>query len=243
MPIGAWWRGVQGELACLEKVLLGRTRPDADMAVREALTLCGTDPWCRGCGRTLEDAAGVEAVTGGRLLCGRCREQPLFDGFVRLGRYASPLDRLVQRVKARAWHDLADLLGRELGRRVAREVPTPPGGWRVVPVPSPALRRWARGIDHTDAMARGMCSVLAASRMHCLRARTSVRQAALGRAERLQRVRMAWRGPRDIPRGIGILLLDDIRTTGSTLHKARELLVQRGAGLVVPAVVCVRDDL
>lgn len=233
---------MQGELACLEKVLLGRTRPDAAMAVREALALCGTDPWCRRCGRTLEDASSARTAPDGRLACASCLKQPLFDGFIRLGRYASPLDRLVQRVKARAWHDVADLLGRELARTVAREVPTPPGGWRVVPVPSPALRCWGRGIDHTDAMARGMCSVLPAARMHCLRARSSVRQAALGRLERLKLDRMAWRGPRAVPGGIGILLLDDIRTTGGTLHKARELLRQHGASLVVAAVVCVRDD-
>ncbi len=242
MPIGAWWRGLQGELACLEKVLLGRTRPDAAMAVREALALCGTDPWCRGCGRTLEDAAGVEAATEGRPLCGRCREQPLFDGFIRLGRYASPLDRLVQRVKARAWHDVAEMLGWEMARVVAREVRTPPGGWRVVPVPSPALRRWARGIDHTDAMARGMCRCLQAKRMRCLRARPSARQASLRRSERLQRAQLVWRARAGVPEGTGIVLLDDIRTTGGTLLKARELLSQHGASLVVAAVVCVRDD-
>jgi adenine/guanine phosphoribosyltransferase-like PRPP-binding protein len=38
------------------------------------------------------------------------------------------------------------------------------------------------------------------------------------------------------------VLLDDIRTTGGTLLKARELLSQHGASLVVAAVVCVRDD-
>ena len=241
MPIGAWWRGVQGELACLEKVLLGRTRPDAAMAVREAVALCGTEPWCRRCGKTLEDTSPARTAPDGSLACAHCLKQPLFDGFIRLGRYASPLDRLVQRVKARAWHDAADLLGRELARTAVREVPTPPGGWRVVPVPSPALRRWARGIDHTDAMARGMCAVLQVPRLHCLRARALVRQAALGRRERLERVRMAWCGPPAVPGDIGILLLDDIRTTGATLHKARELLVRRGARLVVPTVICVRD--
>jgi ComF family protein len=240
-----WLHRLRGELACFEKMILGRTRPDAEGAVREALALCGRDPWCRGCGRSLQlDLTADDGKKpAARRLCGRCLERPLFDGFVRLGRYAPPLDRLVQRVKGSAWHDVAEAFGRELARAVVREMPMATEGWIVVPVPSPAFRRWRRGIDHTDTMAKAFCRELGARSMHGLRATLASRQASLRRSERLRSARLAWRGRATVPAGMRVLLIDDVRTTGGTLFKARELLIRHGAKFVVPAVVCVRDEM
>lgn len=239
-----WLHRLRGELACFERMILGRTRPDAEGAVWEALALCGRDPWCRGCGRSLQldlpADAGKEPVA--RRMCGRCLKRPLFDGFIRLGRYAPPLDRLVQRVKGSAWHDVAEALGKELAHVLDREFPNCAANVLVAPIPSPALRRWRRGIDHTDAMARGLCAESGFERVRWLRAPPAARQAALRREERLRRARLAWCGPGRVPEGTCVVLVDDIRTTGATLSKARELFESHGARRVIPAVACVRDD-
>lgn len=238
-----WLQRFRGDVAYLERMILGRTRPEAEGAVREALALCGSERWCDGCGGSLEeDTSGPSAVGHeATRLCGRCRLQPMFHGFIRLGRYAPPLDRLVQRVKGNAWHDVAEAFGRSLACAISRKLSRPPEGWIVVPIPSPPLRRLRRGIDHTGSMARAVGRALGIRCTSCLRARSSVRQASLGRSERLQRSGLAWRGRSRIPEASSVLLLDDVRTTGGTLLKARELLERHGAREVIPAVICVRD--
>jgi ComF family protein len=199
-----------GWLALLEREVLGRTRPDAERAVREALAVCGQDPWC--------------------------------DGFVRLGRYASPLDQLVQRTKANAWHDVAEAFGRALARELADSVRPNPRAWCVVPVPTSPLRRLGRGIDHSAVMARAVSRELGLSFCPCLRSRLAPRQASLTGRDRRRRVqRFAWRRGWALPKGVSVVLVDDVRTTGSTLREARELLIQRGSARVLPAVVCAVD--
>ena len=238
-----WLHRFRGDLACLEKMILGRTRPGAEEAVREAIALCGTEPWCEGCGRSLGEDGGAPPAASPevRPLCRRCRVQPMFDGFVRLGCYAPPLDRLVQRVKGNAWHDVAEAFGRALACVITRKLSTPPGGWMVVPIPSSPYRRLRRGIDHTQTMASALGTELGVRCTRCLRARSWVRQASLGRSERLQRSGLAWRGRARIPEASTVLLVDDVRTTGTTLLKARELLKGRGVGSVIPVVVCVKE--
>jgi predicted amidophosphoribosyltransferase len=42
-------------------------------------------------------------------------------------------------------------------------------------------------------------------------------------------------------KGCGVLLVDDIRTTGATLDEARRLLEGAGAAWVAPSVACVAE--
>lgn len=233
-----------GELALLEAALLGRARPSGVLAVREALDVCGGGTWCSSCGRTLQGNSSEPATSSDGSLdrCVACAEHPRFDGFVRLGRYAPPLDRLVQRVKAKAWHDVAELLGVALAGVVQERLPRPDSGWCVVPMPASPLRRLQRGIDHAGVIARCMARRLEAPCRSCLRARLAPRQAALDRAGRLERApRMAPRRFHTGVTGASVLLVDDVRTTGATLDEARELLLQMGSRAVFGAVVCVAE--
>jgi len=214
------------------------------LAVREALALCEGKAWCGRCGQTLDACSDRRVNPGqtGEVRCSECLVAPRFDGFVRLGRYAPPLDRLVQRVKARAWHDVAELLGFELANVVRGRLSRPEAGWRVVPVPASPLRRLRRGIDHAGVIARALARELDAPFEPCLRARLAPRQAALDREGRTSRApRLASRVAVGRLKGVSVLLVDDVRTTGATLDEARELLFRMGARTVFGAVVCVAD--
>lgn len=241
----AAWRALRHGARLLEAGLLGRGHAPVDRVVERAIRLGGGCAWCMRCGATLvaecDMPPAVDAGQGPR--CEPCLRRPAFDGFVRLGRYETPLGALARRVKRQGWHRAADALGLHLALEVRARMALPAGGWCVVPVPGSLLRRLARGIDHTHALARAVARELDAPFVPALALGISGRQAGLDRRSRLRRRRrMRVRSGFDrCLRGRFVLLVDDVRTTGSTLQKARELLQSAGSEIVVPAVICVAD--
>jgi len=229
----------------LEAGLLGRGHAPARRVVEHAIRLGADRAWCMRCGASLAESIEMPApvAVGQGPACDVCRYEPAFDGFVRLGRYDSPLGALARRVKRHAWHRAAELLGVKLALEVRARLVSPGEGWCVVPIPGALMRRLARGIDHTRCLSRALAVTLDVPMACALSVGRSSRQAGLGRDQRLARTaRMRLRtGRQTMIRGRCVLLVDDVRTTGSTLFEARELLASAGASAVVPSVVCVAD--
>lgn len=231
----------------LERGLLGRGRPTARAAVREAVARKRDPHHCLRCGIGVR-VSRPEAVrwpVGQGPVCTCCRSRPRFDAFVRLGRYEAPLDSLIRRGKEQAWHAVLHELGWQLGHEVHRRLHPPSGGWLVVPVPSPLVRRLRRGVDHAATIATGVAGRLAATMACPLRMRGDARQASRGREARLRahgRIKPR-RGAAARVAGRAILLVDDVRTTGSTLAQAEAVLRRLGAAEVVPAVVATADEM
>ncbi|MDQ3315444.1 MAG: ComF family protein [Verrucomicrobiota bacterium] len=101
----------------------------------------------------------------------------------------------------------------------------------VVPVPLHPARKRERGFNQAELLAE-LLSARAGLRMQELleRIRYTTTQTAFDRAERIENLRDAFRlrKKRDV-RGLRVLLIDDVLTTGSTLSECARVLKAAGA--------------
>jgi ComF family protein len=201
------------------------------LACRMALT-GDTSSTCPRCASTV--GPFVNVAQG----CLKCKDEGFaFEGALRLGPYKGLLREVVLRMKNASGEGLAEAVGhlwadhaeprlRDMGMDV------------IVPVPLHWLRRWRRGYNQSDVLARALAGRLG---LLCRpgwlrRIRPTPKQTAQSSAGRRENVRGAFRG-RPVLRGRSVLLVDDVLTTGSTVHEAARALRQAGAKRVVVAVL------
>jgi len=191
-------------------------------------------PTCSWCAKT------VGPFTDTTHGCTECRGVSLgFERAFRLGPYEGKLRDAVLRTKVLAGEGLADLLGRAFAE-ARGEALRCAGIDLVVPVPLHWWRKWTRGYNQAEAVARELAVGLKVPfAPHMLRrVRWTAKQAQLTRTAREENVKGAFR----VRRGArlaskAVLLVDDVYTTGSTLGEAARTLRAAGAGRVVVAVV------
>ncbi|MFL6259393.1 MAG: ComF family protein [Thermoanaerobaculia bacterium] len=168
--------------------------------------------------------------------CGACRQTPpAFDRLAALWSYRPPLDAVVRGLK----FGRLDYLGRHLALAMADGLgPGLAGCDRVVPVPLHWRRRLARGYNQAERIARPLAGRLGLPCVQALaRRRATPPQSLLGREERLANLRKAFRVPRpERVRGLHILLVDDVATTGATLDAAAAALKKAGAAAITALV-------
>jgi ComF family protein len=216
---------------------------------RERMAVLATQRYCFHCGLTV----GPHELHDARDPCGRCGEREV--GVVRMARvgtFSEPLVTLVHRLKfGRSWEVArvaapflySAMLGvsEATGVRVDAMVPVPLHWWRQI----------RRGFNQAEELARGVrglsgWEVVAGLR----RARRTREQARIGavsvRAENLRGAFAASRGALGgMLAGKDVWLIDDVSTSGATLHAAAVALrrLPRGMrpGSINAAVLCVTD--
>jgi ComF family protein len=141
--------------------------------------------------------------------------------------YEGPIAAAIQALKYQGRDDLAVPLVRRW--RLEWHVQVAPDRL-VVPVPLHTRRLAKRGFDQAWLLAREVARAIGAeARPRALRrVRSTPPQVGLGRAERERNVRGAFAAALPLP-GRDILLVDDVSTTGATLHACAEALLQAGA--------------
>lgn len=168
--------------------------------------------------------------------CGACRERPpAFDRLVALWSYRPPLDSVVRGLK----FGRLDYLGGHLAAALVDGMGERLAGFdRVVPVPLHWRRRLARGYNQAEQIARPLAARLGLPCAPLLtRPRATPPQSLLGKAGRLANLRKAFRVPAPGKvRGLRILLVDDVATTGATLDAAARTLKNAGAAAVTALV-------
>ena len=172
--------------------------------------------------------------------CPDCRaREPAFSYAIAAFDYVAPADALVLQLKqSRRW-GRAGMLGGLLADAVRADARGLPEAAVLVPIPSTpaALRR--RGFNPAAEIARALGARLGApvrSDILAPAAGQEGRQSVLSRAARLGRDHGRFRLRRPVS-GMSLALVDDVMTTGSTLHAAAMLLRGAGAGPVTVLAV------
>lgn len=214
---------------------------DAERAARAfpAWAADAPDAACPRCGVSAGPGAVDPADPGAG--CVRCRDRPPpWRRLTRLGSYAPPLDGWVRDMKfSNAWS-----LAPHLGRLLAAALPAGPAPRPVlvVPVPLHWSRRWRRGYNQAQLMARALAAARGLEEAPVLRRRRAARrQARLSATARAKNLRDAFAGHDVDLSPYNVLLVDDVKTTGATLTACVRILKQMGARQVDCAVAAVTD--
>jgi ComF family protein len=184
-------------------------------------------PWCPRCG-----------APPGLAHC-RCDELPAVLGVVRS---AAPYDGWLRRAIIAFKYDgesgRAEHLGALLEPAAAAVLPAD----ALVPVPLHPRRSRERGFNQSTLLARRAGAALGVPVVEALlRTRLTHQQARLGAVERWANVAGAFAvAPGRDVRGMRLVLIDDVLTTGATLGACAEALIAGGAGAVA-AVTLARE--
>jgi ComF family protein len=171
-------------------------------------------------------------------LCGAClASPPPVAATCAVFVYGFPLQRLVPRFKFH--QDLA--AGRLLAELMAPRLALAERPAALVPIPLHAARLRARGYDQALELARPLCRALEIPLLDhaLLRRRDTAPQSELDAVARRRNLRGAFavRAGALVPAHVA--LVDDVMTTGATLHAAAKALLRAGAQRV-DAWVCAR---
>jgi ComF family protein len=147
--------------------------------------------------------------------------------------YGGPLADAIGRLKYEGRSDL----GAGLAQLLARAALAYAGAVdAVIALPLHPARLRARGYNQSALLARPVARALGVPLVHdaLQRVRDTPPQAGLSRVERLANVRGAFRArPTRAQRCARVLLIDDVRTTGSSLDAGAEALLAAGCSEVI----------
>ena len=183
--------------------------------------ICGN--LCTICGLPLLDRRG---------LCSLCKgSPPPYDGLRSLAKYEGVIRDCIHALKYENNQSLGDYFSQELIEIIQREK------WVldiVIPVPLSPFRRKTRGYNQSALLARPLAMRLSLDYrpFGLKRIRNTQSQVELSAAERRLNVRGAFEAVPEIVAGKGVLLVDDVTTTGSTIEECTKALKIAGTSEV-----------
>lgn len=191
---------------------------------------------CQACFDSLPFAIGERCpvcavATPGATQCGRClKRPPAYDRVVVALDYVSPVDFLVADLKYSRKLAAARVLAYPLARRLEQE-PYPD---IVLPMPIAASRLRERGFNQASEIARHACAGFGIRVSERIARRTLAQQSqtALPWRDRARNVLGAFDCKTDLSNKT-IAVVDDVITTGATLHELARTLKSAGAETVI----------
>lgn len=183
---------------------------------------------CQRCGLPFEAAAPLHGVDE----CGLCRLRVWdFDRVRAFGAYEGPLRRLIHLLK----YDKMSPLARPLAERMAARLPEVGTADILVPVPLYRWRRWRRGFNQAEVLAKELARLSGTPWSRKILRRTRPTRPQVGLSHRERRLNLAGAFAVSSPgvlNGRRVLLVDDVMTTGATLDACARALKSAGAAWV-----------
>ncbi len=217
---------------------------DADSAALPCCTACltGIHLWpprhCQRCGAVLP--------LDGQVLCGRClRRPPAQVSTVSLFQYRGSVRQAILAWKLHGW-DAAVLALLQVAETAVRQQITADD--LLLPIPAPLARTRQHGMHHTAALCRQLARLCGCSWQWrwLLRQGKQQRQSALSASARRRNMRKAFALCDDYRPALDdyrrIWLVDDIITTGSTMHYAACCLRRQGVAAYAWSLAHTPDD-
>ena len=191
------------------------------------------EPVCSRCGEPLVPGAFAGATL---LRCSDCGEGEYFlDGVRAYGDYAGAL-----RIAHHAFKfEGMEHLGPVMAECMARKIPESFTAGEVVfcPVPLSPERERERGFNPAQLLSRHLSTLKGLPVKELLRKIKSIPpQMSLTREERLRNPEGAYEIISSIPMPLGVVLVDDVFTTGATLEECAKVLKRSGAQSVFAVV-------
>jgi len=183
-------------------------------------------------------AAGEIAGLTPAVRCARClRQPPAYSRLVAAIEYTYPGDMLIQRFKEGGQLAFAGMFGRLLWGRLQADASRPPASVpfsALVPIPASqgALKR--RGFNPASELARELARLSGYPLLQewLIRTREACTQKTLDARARRESVEGLYACPNAVP-NVWVGVVDDVVTTGSTMHTAAMALLSAGAAGVV----------
>jgi ComF family protein len=160
-----------------------------------------------------------------------------FDSVYTFGSYEDTLRGLIHLFKYNQVRPLAAPLGALLARAIPREHRFDV----IVPMPLHWKKRWSRGYNQSELLAKEIARRwgLPVSKM-VRRIKATAPQAGLSNSKRRLNVRGAFVARKGV-KGLRVLLIDDVLTTGATASACARVLKRAGASHVAVAAVARTD--
>jgi ComF family protein len=183
-------------------------------------------PFCQKCSEPFEGAISHE------FMCANCAHRTIhFDAAVATYRSRGIVRQIIHDFKYRRQIYLRQLVARWLRSALDDARLRDCQFDIIVPVPLHPARQRERGFNQASLLAELLSAEVSIPSKSLLeRIRYTTTQTALDRAERMENLHNAFRLRKNMDvRGLRVLLIDDVLTTGSTLSECARILKRAGA--------------
>jgi ComF family protein len=174
------------------------------------------------------------------MVCWRCRDWPPELTAIAAVRYQGVAEAIVRTIKYSGWRHLADICAEKMADTIRfrdRRLDL------LVPVPLHPLRYRERGFNQARLIADRLATRIDRPVVNALeRLRTTPPQVGLGRADRVANVSGAFARRSSLESSATVGLIDDVATSGATLHSAASALIAGGTSRVVGVTFALATD-
>jgi len=179
--------------------------------------------------------ANILLSTHQNVLCGQClKQKPPFDTTHALFLYQPPIPKLILDLKFHHALTHAKLLGELLTERILREwYQKKPLPTAIIPIPLHSARFKERGFNQAIEIARPIAKALKLPLLlhNAVRIKATIPQATLPARERKHNINNAFLIKKSFENQ-HIAVVDDVITTGNTIHEFCHLLKKHGAAKI-----------